>query len=323
MNDNISSQDNTANTLKFSWSSIDPSLWQIFNKPTTTQPIGTLEFTSQNNQALDSPFNNNKLTVYFGDLQLQSLIQNSPDLSTLEINNVPGDVQIRFWADQNGYFFWFQNSPNSTERYYFPSSLKTIDINGQPLNLDIQKLQVNEAMMQTNGGFSNFSNTTNALTYFSRMSKLSQSALSIEDTTLSQSAQNSNNPYFKIYLADVDTALAMQPVINQVMSNGTATLNNPQTLSYINQAISLLQQAQSDSINSLSPYNEVPPQNINMPMDPYGLYMGGSGSPYYYGFWGGSLQQARYREVALTFLKGLIQSNALPSLQLPPALPPG
>jgi hypothetical protein len=65
-----------------------------------------------------------------------------------------------------------------------------------------------------------------------------------------------------------------------------------------------------------------PPGNVVMPLDPYEIYSNPRNSGYYYGFWGGSLDQARHREVGLTMLRNLISSGALPKIELPPALPP-
>jgi hypothetical protein len=65
-----------------------------------------------------------------------------------------------------------------------------------------------------------------------------------------------------------------------------------------------------------------PPGNVVMPLDPYEIYTNPRNSGYYYGFWGGSLDQARHREVGLTLLRNLISSGALPKIELPPALPP-
>ncbi len=271
----------------------------------------------------DSKLSQSKLSASYTNLLDTNLLAQYPNLKDLTITSLPAGVNLRFWADSKGYFFWFQNSNNSQAKFYFPDSLKTIEINGQILNVEAQKVNVNQGIMQPGGGFGNFSKTTSAIDYFANMSKLSYKALEIEEKTLASSAQTSNNPYFKIYLADTDVALALKPIIDQVLTTGQANLNNAKTIDDLNKAINLLKQAQSDSIAALRPYNQVPPQNINLPLDPYGIYGGvAPGSPYYYGYWGGSLDQARCREVALTLLRNLIQINALPPIELPPALPP-
>ncbi len=310
---------------KLSWQNI-----QAFDNSSPKNPFANI-FINQDVKSVNIPETTIKesintaqnLTLNLDNPLINNLSTDCPNLTELTINNLPAKVHLRFWADSNGYFFWLQNSANENNRYYFPSSLKTINVNGQSLNVEAQKINVNEGMMRAAGGFGDFTKATSAINYFTRMSRLSDNVLAIEQKTLFDSAQTSDNPYFKIYLSDVDVALALKPIINEVLTTGSANLKNPQTLQYLNSAISLLQKAETESIGSLKPYGELPPQNTNLPLDPYGIYNGIAGSPYYYGFWGGSLNQARCREVALTFLRNLIQVNALPPIELPPALPPG
>ncbi|HEY9715548.1 MAG TPA: hypothetical protein V6C72_18890 [Chroococcales cyanobacterium] len=264
------------------------------------------------------------LTLRYGDpnMDRELSLNNYKSVSI----DLPQGVTLKHWVDQNGYFFWFQGGNDNSMRHYYSPSAETLSVNGQQTNLEAQRLKISEAYAGQAGGFQSLTGSMQPIKYFENMSNLSVGALQTLQNALQQEAYTSNNPYFKIYLADVYVAQAMQPIVQQVMNSGTASLNNPQTLGKIDSAIALLKQAEKDSANGLSPYGDVPPYPSMgsglMPLSPYAIYGGGYGYyPNYYGYWGGSLDQARYRETALTVFRNLIASNALPQIELPPALP--
>lgn len=269
---------------------------------------------------------NGTLELKYGDPNMDKILSQARNYQTIHIDTPPG-VQLKHWVDQNGHFFWLQGGNDNNAKHYYPAFSKAITVNGQTFDLEAQRLKVDEAYAASQGVgqgpvFQSFTGRTDAMTYFSRMSNLSGQALGTLEKSLTESVKTSNNPYFKIYLADVYTAEAMQPIIQQVLRGGTADLNNPDTLRRLDSAIQLLQAAQSDSRSGLSRVNMNPPGNVVMPLDPYEIYSNPRDSRYYYGFWGGSLDQARHREVGLTLLRNLISSGALPKIELPPALPP-
>jgi len=263
---------------------------------------------------------NGKLTLKYGDPALDEYLARAK-YNAIDIT-VPQGVQVKHWIDPTGNFFWFQGGNDNGAHHYYPATAKAMTVNGQSLDLDAQRLKVDDAYASTTGGFQSFTKQTDAPTYFARMAGLSGQALQTLENSLTNSVKNSDNPYFKIYLADVYTAEAMQPIVQQVMQGGKANPNNQQTLQKLDQAIALTQMAQVDSRTGLSRTNVNPPGNVIMPLDPYDIYSNPNNPQYYNGFWGGSYQQAQARQVALTTLRNLISSNALPTMQLPPALPP-
>lgn len=269
---------------------------------------------------------NGTLELKYGDPNMDKILSQARNYQTIHIDTPPG-VQLKHWVDQGGHFFWLQGGNDGNTKHYYPAFSKAMTVNGQTLDLEAQRLKVDEAYAASQGGgqgpvFQSFTGRTDAMTYFSRMSNLSGQALGTLERSLTESVKTSNNPYFKIYLADVYTAEAMQPIVQQVLRGGTADLNNPDTLRRLDSAIQLLQAAQSDSRSGLGRVNMNPPGNVVMPLDPYEIYSNPRDTRYYYGFWGGSLDQARHREVGLTLLRNLISSGALPKIELPPALPP-
>lgn len=244
---------------------------------------------------------------------------------------------------------------NEPKHHYYSIKAKEIYMNGEKRDLELTRLLVNEAMAGDGRdkfrGFSSFSRNqqvdmrlpgapagrTDAITYFIRMSQLGGNILEMQQKSLENAVRTSENPYFKIYLADIYIAQAMKPIIDQVRNGSNyIDLNNPETLKKLEDAISLCQAAQGDSRTGLAKINRPTPGNMPMPLDPRAIYMppddpyfndyyrryGRDGTGPWYYFWGGSYDQAAHRQVALTFIRDLIKSNALPRLELPPNLPP-
>ncbi len=270
---------------------------------------------------LDTPITGGVLELRFDDPNFDRKLQSGNRFDTLKITGMPPEMKLRHWVDENGYFFWYQNSTeNPPKRHHYPGYLKTIDIDGQRQSVDMQRIQVSDAYMAkltgTQQGFDSMDRRTDVLTYFKRMSGLSTDALALQEKMLREGAQNSTNPYFRIYLADVLATQAMQPIIRDVTGGGQGNAQNPETVRKLDEALEMLRQAQKLSYDELARGNQYPPGNVSMPLAPYLFYS----NPY--GFWGGSLYQAQRREVALTFIRGLIQSGALRNIELPPALPP-
>ncbi|HEY9679656.1 MAG TPA: hypothetical protein V6C76_16755 [Drouetiella sp.] len=276
--------------------------------------------------SVQNAVHNGVLELKYGDPNIDKYLSQAKNYQTIHIDT-PQGITPKHWVDQNGHFFWFPGGNDNNAKHYYPAFSKAFANNGAVTDLEAQRLKVDEAYASSQGGgqgpvFQSFTGKTDAMNYFGRMSNLSGQALSTLEKSLAHSVETSNNPYFKIYLADVYTAEAMQPIIQQVMRGGTADLNNPDTLRRLDSAIHLLQTAQSDSRSGLNRVNMNPPGNVVMPLDPYEIYNHPNNTNYYYGFWGGSLDQARHREVGLTMLRNLISSGALPRIELPPALPP-
>jgi hypothetical protein len=269
------------------------------------------------------PTQNGVLHLRYGDANMDRALAN-PNYDKLQIET-PQGVQLRNWADQNGYYFWFQNTANGQmvdgQKHYYPPFVKQLCVNGQVFDLDAQRLKCNEDMANFYSKRNYFENLNGrqvqdpnyAVAFAGRLSGLSGSVLASEEAMLQQSARNSSNPYFKIYLADVYTAQAMQPIINQFKETGHIDIANPQTKQRIQMAIDVLNAAVSDSRNGLAQMNQGVQGNVSMPLDPYEIYMN-RGLSGYYGFWGGAYDQAMYRASTLTVLQNLIQTSALPSV---------
>lgn len=302
-------------------------------------------------RTIPDPVVNGKLTLRYGEADFDRKLAANPNYQQLSIQGIPEGVKVKHFVDAKGYFFWLDGSGEMEQirggdgtvsqrprRHYYSIQAKEIEMNSEKRDLEATRLKVNEAMAAENGfrGFSSFKPNQqvdfqtpgnqrvvsgDAMNYFLRMSKTSSNVLDIQAKSLEESVRTSDNPYFKIYLADVYAAQAMRPIIDQVLNGGRyIELNNPYSMKKMDDAISLLKAVDTDSRTGLQRINRVPPGNAVMPLDPYRIY-GDPRDPrfpdYYYGFWGGSYDQAKHREVALTFMRNLMKNNAFPRIELP------
>lgn len=233
--------------------------------------------------------------------------------------------------------------------FYYSQTAKQIDIQDvdgkvvASLNLTEGRKAADQAYEQANGkapgaydvykrryeAFASLegrkSETSNPVDYMNNLSKLGGSALDQNIESLRQMADGNPNPYYKIYLADMLLAKAMLPIGRSIRENPIKALNdarfvqlnNPETMELLDEAIRELESVSKVSGDTLHDKGLRTPGNVLMPMYPYGY--GPNDQQGYYRFWGGSLDQARHRELQLKFLKGFLQ--AMPQVELPGALP--
>jgi hypothetical protein len=248
------------------------------------------------------------------------------------ITGVPKEFSPSPWVDESGkgYFFWFKNpkNPDASDRskHYFPANLKQVEIaqyqgnSYKPvlINADEMRIAASQAFMrsQNESGYGSFKGNTDVFKYANELAKITTPALQYEEQLMREGAKNSpSNPYFRIYLADVLTAEAIQPVIQALASGQRAYFDNPQTQGKIDEALQQVRQA--GQITRTYGNLQGPPR-YEIPLSPFGL------NPYSYNpdyYWTGAAYQAATREVQLTALKQMVTMGNLP-IELPPALPP-
>lgn len=272
------------------------------------------------------------LKINYGDPDFDAKLAQT-DYSKVIITGVPKELSPAPWIDDQtgkGFFFWFKNpkDPANSDRskHYFPSNLKQIEIaqyQGSAykpilINADEMRIAASQAYMrqQNDSGYGSYKSTTDAFSYAVNMSKIASQALQYQEQLMREGAKNSpTNPYFHIYLADILTAQAVQPVVEAITSGKTAYFDNPLTNKKIDEA---LNEVRAATAITRKYGNLVKPPDHETPLSPFGL------NPYAYNpdfYWSGAAYQAAIREVQLTFLKQAVVLGKLP-LQLPPELPP-
>lgn len=258
-----------------------------------------------------------KQVIAWNDPQLDAKLKEG--FARVEITGMPKGATLHHWVDEKGYFFFFKVDGKNGQPHHYTPNLRTLEVEGQTQDVEKHKILVAESYMAKkmgiyvgiNDGFASIEKRDDVIGYMARMSNLGLDYLNVQEKILRENANNSTNPYFRIFLADVMVAKAVQPIIKQALAGGTIRLDNPDTIKQIDEAIKELKAAQNASNKGLEPGNKWPPRNVPMPMRPFQY-----DDPYV--FFGGSLYQSQRREVALVWLKGLLQAGALPAIELPP-----
>lgn len=270
----------------------------------------------------DVPVRDGVLELDYADRDFDRKIQAARDFKTLKITGMPADKQILTWADERGYYFFF--GPDDKQNHYFPSSLKVIEVNGKRFDMDRSRLQVSETFMKqytgSPGGFENFGRGANALDYFWRMSKVGENGLAWQEKILKDAAANSNNPYFRIYLADVMLMQSLKPIIDGALAGNITPEQKQKVIDRLSAAEKELKEAERMSHGALYQKNQFPQRNVELPLAP-GAFLFGPRPGYpdpYFSYWGGAWDQSLRREAFITLLKGYINAGALNYIQLPP-----
>jgi hypothetical protein len=281
-------------------------------------------------QASKYKVENGALTLSFKELiSLSELPATNIPYSTLRITGAPATARAMHWADESGYYLFFNESKNN---YHYPRSLKFVDLNGQMYDVDRSRLKISEVALSQaaraddtqKNPFASITNPrTDAITYFKRMAQLSGQALDWEEKVLRKGVQDTQNPYFHIYLADVLTMQAMQPLVSGFLQGGQISPEQKQAiLDKLAEADKQLKAAADKSYGPLYQMNRFPSANVVMPLAPEAFFYTPPAGTYYnpsYSFWGGSWDQAQRRRTAIAFTSGLIQSNVFKYFALPPA----
>lgn len=334
---------------------VDRSQQQVpVDRAQAQQPGDTRRITDA---AVENPVRNGVLELSYNDANFARKMASAQGYWNIKINDLPEGVKLKHWVDETGYFFFFEGSSGQHlmrvrtddgryemryRPYYYQGQAKQIEHSGQVRDLEATRLKINRAITAgegSNNGFTDFTKLPSSpagrvdvFTYYMNLSQIGARALDISEKSLTDAVRNGQNPnnpsdptnpYFRIYLADIKVARAIQPIIRDMRETGRANLNNPETIARLNEAIGILSQVKVDSNNGLTRINQYTPGNILMPGDPFSIIGDPRNRNYYYGFWGGSYDQAKAREAGLVMLRDLLQSGAFPTdVQLPPSRPP-
>jgi len=270
------------------------------------------------------------------DTKLNYVSQHGADkFNRIKIDDLPPNTVIHTWIDKNGYFFWYDDGrPGPKAHHYLPNNALLLEANNAKIDLERERVKDNQQFAQENfGGFRNFDRnfvpardgTTNSTSYYWKMAGGSAAALDIQEHALRESVRNSDNPYFKIYLSDINAAQALKPLRDRAEQHLPYNVNNDYTRKKIDDALSLSKAAYEQTqaeLGKVGRSNQYPSLNVYLPLAPQRPYWDYSKLPDdYMGFWGGGFNQSYGRTQNLTSLRGLIMSNVIPRVHELPNSP--
>ncbi|MBS2007581.1 MAG: hypothetical protein JST01_11100 [Cyanobacteria bacterium SZAS TMP-1] len=250
----------------------------------------------------------------------------------IKINDLPPNVVVHTWIDRNGYFFWYDDGQKGPKaHHYLPDNALSLEANNAKIDLERERIKDNQQFAAENfGGFRNFDRnfvpsydgTTNSTSYYWKMAGGSTEALAIQEHALRESVRNSDNPYFKIYLSDINAAQALKPLRDRAEQGLPYNVNNDYTRRKIDDALSLSKAAYEQTKGELGKTKQFPSLNVYLPLAPQRPYWDYNRFPNdYMGFWGGGFNQSYGRQLSLTSLRGLIMSNTIPRVHELPNSP--
>jgi hypothetical protein len=307
-------------------------------RDTTTKPADQVAQVRDTPAApLDVRIENRALILSINDKDFDAKLSGAAktwpkDFDKLKLTDIPPGVKVNYWQDPQGLFIWFEGGQDRGKKHYIPSNLTTLELPTQSKTIESIRIDVNRNYAQAT--FSNLQSFdgnfnpardggVNSIKYFGRIAGIADDALLKQEKVLRDAARTSDNPYYKLYLADVLTAAAVKPVINDFLRTGTADLNNPTTLRKLDEAISLLDAAYRDSSGKLREVNHFPRPNVYSPLMPGVPYWSSNRYPNdFYGFYAGVYDQSMARQASLKMIRDHIKLGSFPKFELPPNLPP-
>jgi hypothetical protein len=250
----------------------------------------------------------------------------------IKIDDLPPNVLVHTWIDKNGYFFWYDDGAKGPkEHHYLPNNAFEMQANQSKIDLEQERISDNKQFAKANfGGFRNFDRsylpsydgTTNSTSYYWKMAGATPDALAVQEHALRESVRTSSNPYYKIYLSDINAAQALQPLREQAEQGHSYNPNNEYTRSKIDTALSLSNAAYEQTRSELDKVNQFPSLNVYLPLAPQRPYWDYKHqADDFIGFWGGGYNQSYGRQQNLNSLRGLIMSGVVPRVHNLPDQP--
>jgi hypothetical protein len=210
---------------------------------------------------------NDCLTVRYGDQELERRLYSAGKLKTLTINGIPVGIRLTQGVDQRGFYFYFDDGSSDFRRYYHPKGLREIRINSQFINVDIERKWLIEAYVarynRSLGSFMSVNHSSNSgalLSYFCTLSQMTESKLDFLLLVLNKAVNESNDPYFRLYLFDVVMSRVMRSLIVRRFKTRLVTIDQSETISVVEAAVDLLHTVISDSKDNL--------RNLTQTFDP-------------------------------------------------------
>lgn len=71
-----------------------------------------------------------RLELRYGDPNFDAQLART-DYKILKITGIPKDVQVKGWADDKGFFFWFKNGHDNKAHHHMPRNLQYIEVDVQ------------------------------------------------------------------------------------------------------------------------------------------------------------------------------------------------
>jgi hypothetical protein len=249
----------------------------------------------------------------------------------LRLNGVPNGVVVKYWADDTGFFMYFQNGTDAEAPHYISGAARLLSINGGPLiNLDDKRVRVSnmtilQDLKQTQhlpenmtafgyGSVSKDGPGSDVKAYFIRLSRLSWNSLDFQEKLLGSAAADSSNPYIRMSLADILAAKALKSAVDALIVHNSSNFDDPLVLANLQKAYELNESTKSLVLSPLKDLGFMPQMNTVLPWAPFDVDPRGR---YGNGFFLGAYDQAFARNSAIKALINKIRLGGNVDLEIP------
>ncbi|HEY9869514.1 MAG TPA: hypothetical protein V6D08_10150, partial [Candidatus Obscuribacterales bacterium] len=197
------------------------------------------------------------LTLRYGDPAFERKLRSTPNLRILSIDGLPAGTKLRHGVEERGFYFWFDDGSGELKRYFYPSALKEVRVNGQYIDVEQEWKWLIESHLARYGssvaGFLSVMaeiGVRELFSYYAKLAKMPEPKLEFLFKVLCKAAKDSTDPYFGIYLSDVTMARLIRSVTNA--ANKRRQQVTPANMApYVEAVLVVLETIASDARNQL------------------------------------------------------------------------
>lgn len=273
------------------------------------------------------------LTVRFGDANMDKILEQAQagKYDTVRIGGLPKDAQFVAGMTDSGQVFLLFGSNNqyNSKKFYIPDSVSTLIVDqevnarGQiqsskfltdSFRADVIQARLDKANIPSAGDLRDPRRSPEQ--FAAGLANVATGVLDAQERFLRQEANNSpDNPYFRLYLADILFAKALKPVIDDLRASATdpsrktvTVRNSLEITKGIDAALNELNEAKK--ICGQNGYHP----NLDAPSGPRPWLAYHSNRDLY---WSAAAYNAYRNEVAMKAIRYVISTGALNKLELP------
>ncbi len=199
------------------------------------------------------------LELKYNDPEFESKLLAAGAVKALNIGALPPGVRLVLEFDEHGFFFRFEGGIDSKRHYYFPKGLKEIRVNSQFIDADLERKWL------VGGLLSGYKHTFKSLDaeaevkslvhYYCELAQLPTATMDTLINCLRRTVDGSNDPYFRIYLADLIMARVLKSLIAKKYKSSAVTVNWAEAVAIVENVLDLYESVVRDTVTALDCLN--------------------------------------------------------------------
>jgi hypothetical protein len=203
------------------------------------------------------------------DQNFAARVQSSGPIKAINLAALPTGVKLAMALDQTGFCFFLQVGGSGQQRHYFPDGLKEIRVNGQCIDVELERKWLLHAYVNQSGrNFASLDNSFNSrqlLSYYCGLAQLPADKLEALVSVMGRTASFSSDPFFVIYLVDLSMAKLVRSLISKKFKARGPAISQNDAVRLVEDLIGFLEDAFVDcneavrNLNCIIPSDGVAP----------------------------------------------------------------